>query len=90
MAVVVMQEIKGMTQQQYDQATAMMGGKLPPGALVHTASVMEGGMRIVDVWESQAAFEKFAQETLAQMAGALGLTSQPEVKIWPAHNFMHV
>jgi len=89
MAVVVMQEIKGMTQQQYDQVTAMMEGKLPPGALVHTASVMEGGMRIIDVWESQAAFEKFAHDTLAQMAGTVGLTSQPEVKIWPVHNFMH-
>ncbi len=85
MAVVVLQEVRGFTQQQYDQALAMMEGKLPPGCLVHTAGPMEGGFRIVDVWESQAAF---AQETLQQMSAAIGLTSPPEVQVWPVHNFM--
>src|SRR6266849_2563882 len=89
MAVIVMMEMKGMTQHQYDQANAMMGGKVPPGCLVHTASVMAGGMQMVDVWESEAAYEKFAQETLSKMGAAIGLTSQPEVKMHPVHNFMH-
>jgi hypothetical protein len=80
MAVVVLMEIKGMTQAQYDQANAAMGGKLPAGCLVHAACHVTGGMQMVDVWENQAAFEKFAQETLSQVGAAIGLTSPPERK----------
>lgn len=89
MAVVVMMEAKGMTQHQYDQANAMLGGKLPDGCLSHAACVVAGGMEMVDVWESQAAFEKFAQETLSKMAAALGMTSPPETKFMPAHHYQH-
>jgi hypothetical protein len=88
MAVVVQMESKGLTTQQYDQANAMLGGKLPPGCLSHAACVVPGGMQFMDVWESQAAFEKFAQETLSKMASALGM-NPPEVKIMPAHDFQH-
>ena len=88
MAVVVQMNSKGLTTQQYDQANAMMGGKLPPGCLSHAAYVVPGGMHFVDVWESQAAFEKFAQETLSKMASALGMTP-PEVQVMPAHDFQH-
>lgn len=89
MAVVVMMEMKGMTQGQYDQVNGMMAGKLPPGCLSHAACVVSGGMQMVDVWESQAAFEKFAHETLSQMGQTVGMTSQPEVKFMPAHDFQH-
>jgi hypothetical protein len=86
MAVVVLMDSKGLTQQQYDQANTMLGGKLPPGCLSHAACVVPGGMEFVDVWESQAAFETFAQETLSKMAAALGM-NPPEVKIMPAHDY---
>lgn len=89
MAVVVMMELKGMTQQQYDQANAMMEGKLPPGCLVHTACPVDGGMQMVDVWESQPAFEQFANESLSKMGAAVGLTSQPEVKFLSVYHFQH-
>jgi hypothetical protein len=89
MAVVVMMEMKGMTQQHYDQANAMMAGKLPPGCLSHAACVTSDGIQMVDVWESQAEFEKFAQETLSQMGQAIGMTSQPEMKFMPAYHFQH-
>ena len=88
MAVVVQMEAKGLTIQQYDQANAMMGGKLPPGCLSHAAYVVSGGMHFVDVWESEGAFETFAKETLSQMASALGM-NPPEVQIMPAHDYQH-
>lgn len=88
MAVVVLMDSKGLTTQQYDQANAMMQGKLPPGCLSHAACVVPGGMQFVDVWESAGAFETFAKETLSHMAAALGM-NPPEVKILPAHDFQH-
>lgn len=88
MAVVVLMDSKGLTPQQYDQANAMMGGKLPAGCLSHAAYIVSGGMQFVDVWESPSAFETFAQEALSKMAAALGM-NPPEVKIMPAHDYQH-
>ncbi len=39
----------------------------PEGLIVHTATETAGGVRVVDIWESQAQFEKFRDERL--MAG---------------------
>jgi hypothetical protein len=88
MAVVVQMEAKGLTIQQYDQANAMMQGKLPPGCLAHAAYVVPGGMHFVDVWESEGEFETFAKESLSKMAEAVGM-NPPEVQIMPAHDYQH-
>ncbi len=39
----------------------------PEGLIVHTATETAGGVRVVDIWESQAQFEKFRDDRL--MAG---------------------
>jgi hypothetical protein len=36
----------------------------PEGLIVHTATETAGGVRVVDVWESQAQFEKFRDDRL--------------------------
>ncbi len=36
----------------------------PDGLIVHTATETSGGVRVVDVWESQAQFEKFRDDRL--------------------------
>jgi quinol monooxygenase YgiN len=48
---------------------------------------MEGGWRVVDVWESQEALDKFFQEKLGQALQEAGLaTLQPQV--WPVHTLL--
>ena len=89
MAVAVIQEYKGMSQGQYDRVVEMMADTLPPGCLIHIANKIEGGMLIVDVWESQAAFEEFSQGPLRRMSGSLSFTDKPEVKFYPVHHFLH-
>jgi hypothetical protein len=51
MAIAVMVEIPGGTEQQYEQIIASVSpdGKLPEGWLVHIASASEYGRRIVNV-----------------------------------------
>jgi heme-degrading monooxygenase HmoA len=51
----------------YDQVTEKMNveGDPPAGMIVHTASVTDDGrILIVDVWESQEAFDRFEEERL--------------------------
>lgn len=70
MAIGLLFEIPGMTQEQYD-ATVEAGGQdtLPPGQLFHMAGPMEGGWRVIDLWEMRSDFDRFAQETLAPAMG---------------------
>jgi hypothetical protein len=37
---------------------------------------MEGGWRVIDVWESRGDFDRFAEETLAPMMG--GQAPEPQ------------
>jgi hypothetical protein len=71
MAIGLLFEIPGMTQEQYDTALAASGfeATLPPGQLVHMAGPIDGGWRVIDLWESRADFDRFAAETLAPAMG---------------------
>ncbi len=52
--------------EQYDQFEEALGvrGNPPQGLIVHTACETASGMRIVDVWESREAWQRFRDETL--------------------------
>lgn len=66
MAVVVVNEIQGGSQELYEKVNekAMPGGKLPDGGQVHIAGPIEGGWRVITVWDSEDHFNKFREETL--------------------------
>lgn len=49
----------------YGRIIAELGSDPPPGFVVHLAIARpEGGLRYIDVWESEADFERFAEERL--------------------------
>src|SRR3954470_3786579 len=68
MAFVLVQEQPDMfTVEQYDAVTARMNvhGDPPKGLIAHTAGQSDDGKwRIVDVWESEQAYERFRDERL--------------------------
>src|SRR5690348_6970418 len=88
MAIVVLQDFSGGTQEQYDQVLAQLnlGGHSPQGNLFHVAGMGEGGMRIVDVWESESALNVFL-EVLGPLTQGAGIAA-PQVTIWPVHNML--
>ena len=47
---------------------------------------MEGGWRVLDVWESQEAANKFFQEALLPTFQELGFALAQPQQVWPAHN----
>jgi hypothetical protein len=67
----------------YDQVIEGMqlGGNLPPGALFHAAGPgpAGAGLRVVDVWESDAAFQAFADAQIMPGTAKAGL-SPPRVE----------
>jgi hypothetical protein len=66
MAVLVVQQVAA-TEEQYRAVNDVLGthDNPPAGLIVHTGGpVGDGELRVVDVFESQEAFESFANERL--------------------------
>jgi hypothetical protein len=91
MAVVIVNEIQGGDQSLYDEVNprVMPGGQLPEGCRVHIAGPMEGGWRVITVWDSEEQFQEFRDGTLIpaiQESGhgervASSITAQPVHKL---------
>jgi hypothetical protein len=87
MAVGLILDFNGGTLDQYDQITDKMdlGGKVPPGAIFHWVAATDDGIRVVDVWEDRATFDKFAEEKIGPFSAAVG-APQPEITEYAVHN----
>jgi hypothetical protein len=83
MAVGVVIEVPGGTQEQYEALfEKIMGVSVDeasnaPGGLVHIAGPMDGGYRLVDIWENREVAERFMNERIAPAAQELGLQQGP-------------
>jgi hypothetical protein len=88
MAVVMSMTWTGVTREQYDQVMERLGlDESPPdGGMFHLAGPGDGAWRVVDVWESQEAFERFMGERLQAVVQEIGLQGQPDLEFFPLHN----
>lgn len=95
MAILMVQDIPGGTQEQYEQVVARLsegrGLKSPSdwpveGLLSHATGPTDNGWRVVDVWESEEAFQRFG-EVLGPLLQEFGLPAG-EPQISPIHNFV--
>jgi hypothetical protein len=89
MAIAQVHELRGWTKEGYDQAMGMLNlSGPPPGSLVHMSGPMEGGWRIVEVWESEEAATAFySSAAFQEMAKETGV--QPDVvATWPMENVL--
>ena len=94
MAIVLVHQGPGLTRSSYEQVTRSMMGKERPespsdwpvdGLLVHAAGEGPNGFRVVDVWESEEAAQRFGEQLAPHLQEA-GITAEPEV--YPAHAFV--
>jgi len=93
--VPVVAVFQGLTQEQYEKTVdKVSGGKSRmespsdwpvEGLLAHITGQGETGFRVVDVWESEEAFNRFG-ETLLPILKEIGVEGRPEV--YPAHTFV--
>lgn len=88
MAIVVIATTPGMTAELYDRSQQEMGlvGKLPAGCSSHIAGPGPDGWRVVAVWESAEALQRFAAERLQPALAELGVAAPPAPPvIYPLH-----
>lgn len=88
MAFAVLFDNPNVSQEQYDAVRARIGideNNPPEGGILHVAGPgPDGGWRVVEVWESEEARQKFAQETLGPVFAELGI-ERPEPQRWEVH-----
>ncbi|MGC5014204.1 hypothetical protein ACLQ2R_25865 [Streptosporangium sp. DT93] len=65
----VLQEMPGVTEEEYRSVERNLGPDRPPGLLAHVAGPVEGGWRIINVWQDEEAFRRFQSERLIRAAG---------------------
>jgi hypothetical protein len=80
----------------YDQVNDRVNppGAPPAGLVFHSAGPStEGGLRIVDVWDSRESFDRFFGSTvtpaIAEIVGedAMAQGEPPTITSWPLHNY---
>lgn len=87
MAVVVTGDLPGGTAKLDEEMRQRLNlGQNPPaGALMRLAGPTEGGWRVMSVWESQDAFDRFRRERLEPAFKEAGLTPPP-FQFWAAES----
>jgi hypothetical protein len=91
MPVVLVHQGPTVTQERYEETVRRLGGKdhmespadwPVAGLMVHIAGQGENGFRVVDVWESEEAAQRFGDRLMPILA-EVGIKDQPEM--YPAH-----
>ena len=88
MATVMSMRWQGVTQEQYDAVMDRLGldDDPPSGGRIHIAGFDGSAMRVVDVWDSQDAFESFMGSRLQGVIQEVGIEGEPQVEYYEAHN----
>jgi quinol monooxygenase YgiN len=79
MALAMLAEIPDLSREQYELVVRKVNESgSPAGALFHAGGPIDGGYRVVEVWESREAADAFYSSALYQQAAA-AVTTQPNI-----------
>ena len=85
MAILVIDQAPGVTAEKFEEMVRQIGSDtLPAGQIARLAGPVEGGWRVISVWESQEALEAFRRDRLTPAAQQSGITEQ--VQFAPLHS----
>lgn len=94
MAVAYEMRFEGATLEQYDRVIELMGyernGTVDnDGGIFHWAAKTDDGIVVVDVWESDEQFNRFAEEQIGPLTKQAGVPSAPKITRYEVHNTLH-
>src|SRR5207248_2742773 len=89
-AIVMQLEWPGVALDDYNRVMEALGldADPPAGGLFHVSGEDGGSLRIVDVWESEDAWNSFFGSRLTPALEKTGLMAKgrPNVRLYPVHN----
>jgi hypothetical protein len=82
--VLVISNVPGVSAEQDQEAMKRLGiSDTPPeGSRIRMAGPTDAGWRIVSLWDSEEAFERFRDERLMPMLKEAGIPA-PQIEFWP-------
>ncbi|MEU6659108.1 hypothetical protein [Streptomyces sp. NPDC046821] len=89
MAVLIEAELNGVTTEQYDALNAKLQkapGNPFAGCLAHVAVPTGSGLKIYDLWESEAAVQKF-QDVVMPLAAEMGMSGGSMPQASKVHHY---
>ena len=88
MATAMYLEWPGVTPEQYNKVMQLLDLDARPasGSTFHVAGFTNDSLRVLDIWDSQQAFETFQKDRLMAAVQNAGITSAPNVQFFPIHN----
>lgn len=88
MAILVIGEVPGgsaETDQAIQQAAGVSPSSPPAGALLRLSGPIDGGWRVISVWESEEAWNTFRRDKLEPAFRQMGREG-PQVTVSPLHD----
>jgi len=79
-------DVPGATLAQYDQVNEQSGSEKPDGVHAHIAMATEGGIRVIEVWDSTDAIDRYMEAELGEALEQANLP-QPTITDYDVHNF---
>jgi hypothetical protein len=82
-------DVEGLTPTEYRAVLDKMGVETNPDAHIylHITASIEGGFRVIEIWDDKEAFEEFLQKRLGPANDTLKITHTANITIKPLHNF---
>jgi hypothetical protein len=89
MAQVLKMRWEGVRPQHYEALRPLANWETDPpeGLIFHVAFFRDGGITVMDVWESSSQFDEFFQTRLMPGIEQIGLEGQPQMKWFDAHAY---
>jgi hypothetical protein len=69
----------------YERVEAAAVEPLPAGLILHVAGPTDEGIRVIEVWESEGAWQRFRAERLAPVSAAFGDATGPQPRFRDLH-----
>ncbi len=92
MAVAFEMRFEGATLEQYDRVMELMGltdgTTKPDGAIFHWVAQTDEGIVVVDVWETDEQFNRFAEEQIGPHTQQVGIPAPPAIERYAVHNML--
>ena len=87
MPTIMMMRWEGVSPDQYDAARKEVGWEtdVPTGAIHHVAWFTDGGINVIDVWETAQDFNNFVEQRLMPGVQKVGIKGEPQVELHEAH-----
>ena len=88
MAIAMSMRWRGASKENYDRVMEILDldSEPPAGALFHVSGHDGEALRILDIWESEDAWNAFLNGRLGAAVAEAGVEGQPDVTIYPIHN----